>query len=380
MTHLGIKLIDDEMGEMSPGASVLLSVVPGIDPTPIGLSVALASAVDGETAIYLTNNKPGNAVKRELGLIGVDTSDDDNIRILDAFSAMIGIYGEGDEIVQQPFDMGHVAARVSDAAGGKDATLIIDNVSTMLDVLGIDRIKKVISCLPEGVRTVALFSNWSYGKETVDSLDDIFDVIIDVKNIERVTVQKQMMHLRSVSWGAARQLNVPIKVLRPGGLRVYIPKILVTGPYAAGKSTMTKAISTESVSVDRMGTTVAMDHGYLDYGGFAAEVYGTPGQEMFDPLLDYLADEAVGIILVVDSSSPDSFERAREMLEKSRALNLPLVIAANHSDSPKTVDSEVIRAVLRLPDSIPIVKTVANRKVGIEDLLDKLMMQITEVV
>jgi small GTP-binding protein len=202
---------------------------------------------------------------------------------------------------------------------------------------------------------------------------------VSVKPVESVTILKQMMHLRKVGWKNSRQLSVPIKILKPGGLRVYVPKILVTGPYSAGKSTMTRAISTQTVSVDRMGTTVAMDHGYLDYGGFSAEVYGTPGQEMFDPLLDYLSDEAVAIILVVDSSSPDTFERARDMLEKTRALNLPLAIAANHSDSPKSVDSEIIRAVLRLPDSTPIVRTMANVKSGIDELLDKLVEQITAV-
>ena len=41
-----------------------------------------------------------------------------------------------------------------------------------------------------------------------------------------------------------------------------------------------------------MGTTIAMDHGYLDYKGFAADVYGTPGQEKFDPILEFLAEEA----------------------------------------------------------------------------------------
>jgi small GTP-binding protein len=380
MTRLGITLIDDEMGAIPSGSKILLSVAPGIDPTPLGVSVAVASAQGGARSIYLTNNKPGGAVRRELDNIMPGDACGSDLRILDAFSAMIGIYGEGDEMVQLPFDMSHVVARISDASDGKDATLVIDNISTMLDVLGIGRIKKMISSLPKEMRTVALFSNWSYDKVTVESLTDIFDAIIDVKNVERVTVQNQMMRLRRVNWGATRQLSVPIKVLRPGGLRVYVPKILITGPYSAGKSTMTRAISTQSVSVDRMGTTVAMDHGYLDYGGIAAEVYGTPGQEMFDPLLDYLADEAVGIILVVDSSSPDTFERAREMLEKSRALNLPLVVAANHSDSPKTVDREVIRAVLKLPDSIPIVKTVASRKKGIKELLDKLMKQIIEVV
>jgi small GTP-binding protein len=381
MTKLGIKLIDDEMGEIPAGASILLSVAPGIDPTPIGVSIAAASAREGCNTIYLTNNKPGSAVRRELSLVGDLNGDGKNLHLLDAFSGMIGIHSEGDEFVQEPFDPRHLVKRISETAGDKETTLVLDNVCTMLDALGMSptAIKSALDGISGNVRTIALFSNWSYDQSTVDTLSSVFDAVVCVKPVESVTILKQMMHLRKVGWKETRQLSVPIKILKPGGLRVYVPKILVTGPYSAGKSTMTRAISTQTVSVDRMGTTVAMDHGYLDYGGFSAEVYGTPGQEMFDPLLEYLSDEAVAIILVVDSSSPDTFERARDMLEKTRALNLPLAIAANHSDSPKAVDSEIMRAVLRLPDSTPIVRTIASAKRGIDELLDKLVEQITAV-
>ncbi len=382
MTKLGIKMIDDEMGDIPSGASILLSVAPGIDPTPIGVSIAAASAREGWNTVYLTNNKPGSAIRRELSLVGDLNGEGRNLHLLDAFSAMIGIHSAGEEFVQQPFDPRHVIKRISEMADGKDTTLVLDNVCTMIDIMNMKpaEIKSSLSSISGNVRTIALFSNWSYDKPTVDSLTEAFDAVVSVKPVESVTILKQMMHLRKVGWKDARQLSVPIKILKPGGLRVYVPKILVTGPYSAGKSTMTQAISTQTVSVDRMGTTVAMDHGYLDYGGFSAEVYGTPGQEMFDPLLEYLSDEAVAIILVVDSSSPDTFERARDMLEKSRAMNLPLAIAANHSDSPKAVDSEIIRAVLKLPDATPIVRTVANTKGGVDELLDKLIGQITAVI
>jgi hypothetical protein len=382
MTRLGVKMIDDELGEMPPGAKLLLSVAPGIDPTPIGVSVALASAQGGCKSIYLTNNKPSVAVMREMALVGDIDAEYGHPRVLDAFSAMIGMYAEGDDFVQQPFDISRVMQSVEAAAGGSDTTLVLDNVSTLMDVLGLDAkgVGSSLASLPPNVRTIALFSNWSYDASTVEALSGQFNAVVCVKPVESVTILKQLMHLRMVGWSNARRLSVPIKILKPGGLRVYVPKILVTGPYSAGKSTMTRAISTQSVSVDRMGTTVAMDHGYLDYGGFAAEVYGTPGQEMFDPLLDYLSDEAVAIILVIDSSNPDTFDRARDMLDKTKALNLPLAIAANHSDSPKAVDTEVIRAVMGLPDSTPIVRTVASVRRGVDELLDKLMEQITAVV
>jgi hypothetical protein len=229
MTRLGVKMIDDELGEMPPGAKLLLSVAPGIDPTPIGVSVAAASAQGGCKSIYLTNNKPSAAVRREMAQVGDMDAGFGCPRVLDAFSAMIGMHAEGEDFVQQPFDARHVMKSVENAAGGSDTTLVLDNVSTMLDVLGMDAqgVGKAIATLPANVRTVALFSNWSYDAATVEALSSHFDAVVSVKPVESVTILKQMMHLRKVGWSNARSISVPIKILKPGGLRVYVPKILV---------------------------------------------------------------------------------------------------------------------------------------------------------
>ncbi|NIP34846.1 MAG: GTP-binding protein, partial [Thermoplasmata archaeon] len=85
------------------------------------------------------------------------------------------------------------------------------------------------------------------------------------------------------------------------------------------------------------------DHGYLDYKGFAADVYGTPGQEKFDPILEFLAEEAVGVILVVDATKPETFERARRMLTLTSGYALPLVVAANFTDLDEALTPDQVR-------------------------------------
>ena len=73
----------------------------------------------------------------------------------------------------------------------------------------------------------------------------------------------------------------------PGGIKIYIPKILVTGPYHAGKTSFVRTASYKSVSVNRKGlegkneTTVALDFGHVKLGGFLVELFGTPGQQRF---------------------------------------------------------------------------------------------------
>ena len=44
-----------------------------------------------------------------------------------------------------------------------------------------------------------------------------------------------------------------------------------------------------------------MDIGHVDHDGFVADIFGTPGQERFDLMLDVLAKEAVGAFIIVDS-------------------------------------------------------------------------------
>jgi len=96
---------------------------------------------------------------------------------------------------------------------------------------------------------------------------------------ERVIIGQGFMVAHS-SWSEPSDTMVLFFVVQPG---VYIPKILVTGPYNAGKSSFVKKISKKSVSVDRKAlsafpTTIALDIGHLEYKGFVADVFGTPGQ------------------------------------------------------------------------------------------------------
>src|SRR5439155_21205275 len=86
---------------------------------------------------------------------------------------------------------------------------------------------------------------------------------------------------------------------------------LVTGPFAAGKSTVVKALSEKSISIDRMGTTVAFDYGNVNITGIEAEIFGTPGQERFEFIFKIFAREVSGVLLVIDATHPDELPRAK---------------------------------------------------------------------
>src|SRR3954453_9485982 len=125
-------------------------------------------------------------------------------------------------------------------------------------------------------------------------------------------------------------------------------KILVTGPFAAGKTSLIQAISQSPVVTTEVhtsgeeasvkaNTTVAMD-----FGTFALQpmeegeelvhllMFGTPGQERFRFMTDILKADVDVVAFVVDGLARESHEEARTMLGfVMNGLRVPLVIAVN---------------------------------------------------
>ena len=139
-----------------------------------------------------------------------------------------------------------------------------------------------------------------------------------------------------------------------------ISKIIVTGPFNAGKTSFIHSASIKAISVDRLGTTVALDHGHVEYKGFSVDLWGTPGQERFDPILNLLSGESLGVIVVVDSTNPQGFDRAKDMLVITKTSGLPSVIAANKANLKGALKIKDIREKMKLPEEIPIIPVVAD--------------------
>ena len=90
-------------------------------------------------------------------------------------------------------------------------------------------------------------------------------------------------------------------------------KLIIAGPVTAGKSTAIRTISdirpistdvatSDSVSILRPRTTVAMDYGELTLGdGRKLRLYGTPGQRRFDFMSKILCRGALGLVVLIDN-------------------------------------------------------------------------------
>jgi len=107
-------------------------------------------------------------------------------------------------------------------------------------------------------------------------------------------------------------------------------KIVFTGPMGAGKTTAIRAISdsppvsTEVANNDRAAhgkesTTVALDYGELTLeNGIIVRLYGTPGQGRFSFMWEIVGRGALGVILLLDASSPSVASELTSFLEVFR--------------------------------------------------------------
>ncbi|MEW6070629.1 MAG: GTP-binding protein, partial [Candidatus Thermoplasmatota archaeon] len=378
-------ILDDRIGEIPGNVAILLQAQPGIDPTPFGLTILTNILRTRTPCLYLVNNKPPGSLRREAQALGMDLYKYEAAGILsfvDAFSNYIGMASEEKYLVKNPFSAKSLGEAAELAIAelklkSKNSFTVLDSISSYLDIGGNpNEILECVTAIKRNSALLALFSAWKYRPKIVEKLKQNFNAVFAVRAVEELAVLRHFIIPEKVGWKKIKEFTVPVRVLKPGGVKVYFPKILVTGPYQAGKSAIVRAISKTSVSVDRAGTTIALDHGYLDYKGFASDIFGTPGQETFDPLLEYLGEDAVAVILVVDSTQPKTFIRAKQMLEKTKSYYLPLVVAANKQDLKDALSPTKIRALLGLPKNIPVLPTVATTKKGTKKLVEELFKKL----
>lgn len=132
----------------------------------------------------------------------------------------------------------------------------------------------------------------------------------------------------------------------------HVFKLLVTGPFAAGKTSLIQAVSmtpivetdvatTGAEAVVKERTTVAMDFGTysIDDGDVRLLLFGTPGQRRFWFMTDIMKGEVDAVIYVVDAEAEHTHaEAGAAMRALLRDLRVPLVVAVNRCDDPAAAD------------------------------------------
>lgn len=379
----GIQLLDERLGGGFQRNSTLLlfSEIPA-EKRIFAEHFVMAGIKNGETCLYVDFFRAPQLARREFTKFG--SYPEDRLVIVDATSSQlllptsekyaIGDVGNLDEI----FDV--VSEAIRDA---KPQRVVIDSLEFLADRFPTERVLDFWRKLTAEAREVGstlcfLFINWTYSSAGIERMRDLTDYVVEFQSTISGGVVRSMMQVEELREGGMKTNWVPYTFRDIVGVTVYFPRVLVTGPFNAGKSTVVKNLCSTSVSIDRMGTTVAFDYGNVNTMGLEADVFGTPGQERFEFIFKIFAREVNGILLVVDATRPEDFERARKMLELV-GPGLPFVIVANKSDLPDALPPQRIKEIIGLGEDVHIVAAVATRGIGLREAFKDLAQQIIGV-
>jgi small GTP-binding protein len=168
-------------------------------------------------------------------------------------------------------------------------------------------------------------------------------------------------------------------------------KVVVTGPFNAGKTTFIKAVSEITVlsterqisdtSAEGSGeTTVAMDFGRITVSDdVVLYLFGTPGQSRFSFMWETLSEGMLGFVLIVDAMEPQTFEDARGMISFFTEMSdVPFVVAANKVDADDVVQLQQVRSDLGLDEGVPLLSVDARSRDSVKAVLLGLLYEILE--
>jgi uncharacterized protein len=170
-------------------------------------------------------------------------------------------------------------------------------------------------------------------------------------------------------------------------------KIVVTGPFAAGKTTLIRTISeitvlstekdiTDDTRSRKAETTVAMDFGRITIDrDLVLYLFGTPGQDRFDFMWEILGEGMLGYVLLVDSAREDSLQEAVGILAAFRKMaRTPFVVALNRSEGLDPAGEERVREVLELADDVPVVPCDATDRESVKSVLLALLYTVVDAL
>jgi len=162
-------------------------------------------------------------------------------------------------------------------------------------------------------------------------------------------------------------------------------KIVIAGPFAAGKTQFINTVSEiKTVKTERRTqaegeknvkdyTTVAIDFGKIRIDDeHELYLFGTPGQSRFDFMWEILGEGALGIIILVDSTDPSTFHEARKIINFfSSRFPVPMVVGANKQDLPNAWSPDDVATALDISEEedIPVLPVSAIDKESVKRVL-----------
>jgi signal recognition particle receptor subunit beta len=169
-------------------------------------------------------------------------------------------------------------------------------------------------------------------------------------------------------------------------------KIVVTGPFSAGKTTLIKTISEVAIvgterdvsdgsKSQKSKTTVAMDYGRVTFAeDLSLFLFGTPGQRRFEVMWEILSEGMIGFVLLVNLTDERSLEESAHILEQFRTYaDVPFVVGVTHVDEvlDQGMDLDAkVRAVLELPPETLVMPCDPRSREDVKSLMLEILIGV----
>lgn len=393
MKKTGIPTLDDCLkGGIPIGKTLLFYGKPLSESEVFVMQSVYTNLADDEVCYYVASGYSPDVVRSSFSDYGWDTSKyARRFEIVDAYSPLVGASSSERFAVNDPESIESYDETISaiiDMLSPGDM-LMFSSLSALIDhctcsgeeVIRYARKWNKMAVL-KGAIVVYNFIDRGYDTELMEHVKNgLCNAAIQVGGLGADMIYGHFFRMHSCDWARPVEKPTLFKVTRPGGITVHIPKILITGPQGSGKSTFVRTAATLSagkyVSVDRMGTTIAGDHAQVIIKGFSVDLFGTPGQRLFIPTLRAFAVDAMGIVVVVDSSKPDT-ENALEILRTVKQEGVPYIVVAGKQDARNAMDAESLRTQLGLSDEEPVIGICSNNGHDVQRALEMLIGMVVE--
>ena len=171
-------------------------------------------------------------------------------------------------------------------------------------------------------------------------------------------------------------------------------KIVITGPFSAGKTTLIGTISEVAIvgterdvsdegRAQKAKTTVAMDFGRITFAeDLSLFLFGTPGQRRFEVMWEILSEGMIGFILLVNASDPRSLEEGSHILDQfKRYADVPYVVGVTHLDGVPDDPNQVlarVREALEVSETTEVVPCDPRSRDDVKGLMLNILMGVMD--
>jgi signal recognition particle receptor subunit beta len=385
MISTGVSGLDELLGRGIPrGSRVLYSLEPGVDGQLFMISSLSCSLAKGLSCMVILPSATVDAFRNDaVAKCGskLDMNKTGPVVFLDAIDR---------ERIQKSTKTPEAQARewqarIQKICSEKKVDVIFAYLDLLYEDFGLETAIKILDSGRSDAKTTLFIEHLNLeGPAVLDRFIDefSFDLVMTVRSSSRPIPHFTYFTLVHSSWKASVSRSVPF-IISESRIVPYIPKIVVTGPADSGKSTFV-ANATEGTrprepgGQDREPVSDVMDYGWLRWRDFDISLHGTPGHTQYDPLIPPALKHAMGVVLVVDATRPDTFPRARHLIEMIEKKKIPFVVAANKSDLPEKLAAGKIRKELGIRTEIPVVPISATRRSDVHQVLESLVDYITQ--